>query len=224
MTWKEVSFSAFSTNPLHDKRAYKGGISSNFTMDPHRPSPIPLYPYPPPTAQDQLLSDESSDFPHIRVHESTPDLPNTQSLISHSSSRYHSSDSESTIHSEHRSSPTRSQSPGPQLPRRFQRTSRRVPNKPGPVLGHRNIVNTVEVTVKHGNVSHLTFLQFCEWFYRISTNYWIFSRLGMLSTLSPRPLASVAWKLWAALTTWIITIIRRGSALAAVISKMIWSG
>jgi hypothetical protein len=86
----------------------------------------------------------SSDFPPIRIHDSTPDPPNTQSVTSHS--RYHSSTVEN-----HPSSP--SQLPGPQLPR----PSRRLPKKP--VLGHKNIINTVEVTVQHTDVSLHSFLQ-----------------------------------------------------------------
>src|SRR6266545_950244 len=113
------------------------------TMDPRRV--IPLYPHPPPTTQCQLPSDdhsEVSDFPPIRIHDSTPDPPDAQSVRNRSHYR------SSAVHhnSEHPSSP--SQSPGPQLSRR----SCRLPNKP--VLGHKNIVNMVEVTVQR-DVSHV---------------------------------------------------------------------
>ena len=128
-------------------------------MNPHRDRrPIPLYPYPlaPPTTQDSRESPSDSDepeplsdFPPIRVGKSMPEFSNTtQSLTS----RYHHASDSSTLreYSEHRSSP--SQSPGPHFPRRSssQRTSRQLPNKPGPALGlgQRNIVNTV------ANVSH----------------------------------------------------------------------
>lgn len=106
-------------------------------MDPHRPIP-----HPPPTAQDQLPSDEHSefsDFPPIRVRNSTPNPPDTQSVISRSRDR----SSAVQNYSERRSSP--SQSPGPRLPRH----SHRLPSKP--VLGRKNIVNTVEVTVHVGH-------------------------------------------------------------------------
>ena len=71
-------------------------------------------PYPPPTTQNQLPSDgsESSDFPPIRIRNSTPNPPNTKPVIS----RYRSS---------HKLA-----------------------------LGHRNIVNTVEVTAQRADVSH----------------------------------------------------------------------
>ena len=177
-------------------------------MNPHHDRrPIPLYPYPltPPTTQQSPSdSDEPlSDFPPIRVGKSTPEFSNTtQSLTS----RYHhASDSSTTLqeHSEHRSSP--SQSPGPHFPRRSQRTSRQLPNKPRPPLGlgQRNIVNMV------ANVSH--------WFHRISTNYKFtinFSRLDMLWS----PHLSVVSNLSAAIK---LTVLRRGGAL---FSKTIWSG
>ncbi len=92
-------------------------------------------------------SSESSDFPPIRIRDSMPDPPNTQSVTRRS--RYHSSTVQN--HSEHPSSP--SHSPGPQL----LRPSRRLPKKP--VLGHKNIVNTVEATVQHTDVSLHSFPQ-----------------------------------------------------------------
>lgn len=92
---------------------------------------------PPPTTQGGKSECSSDSSWPILINNSTPDPPNMQPVIS--CSRY---PKRSSAVQNHPSSP--SQSPVPRL----SRQNRRLPNNP--VLGHKNIVNTV---VQHTNVS-----------------------------------------------------------------------
>jgi hypothetical protein len=102
-------------------------------MHPHHP--FPLHRRPPSSlhqAQDELLSDEYSDFPPIRVHKSSPEAPIRVPS--------HHRQCSSTVqkYPKWRHPPSQSEPP---------------PRLPNTGLGGRNILNTIEMTAWHAQVS-----------------------------------------------------------------------
>ena len=101
-------------------------------MLPH--SPITLYPNLPCT-QDELLSDVSSDFPPIKVRESSPGPP--VRFISQSCRHFLTMQEQLQQSSSRRSTPQSNHS------RRLDKG-----------LGRKNVYNTVEATVRDANVGN----------------------------------------------------------------------
>jgi hypothetical protein len=113
-------------------------------MHPHRL--IPLRRCPPPSlhrTQDGLLSDEYSDFPSIRERKSSSEAP----IRVPSHHRRYSSTVQKDP--ERRRPPNQSES-SPQPPRR--------PRLPNTGLGGKNILNAIEASVQHAQVSIEHFL------------------------------------------------------------------
>jgi hypothetical protein len=112
-------------------------------VDDERPSkqrrPIPLYPHPPDSPAQDELSGEISDFPPIRIRDSTPDPP-----IHSTTSRLRSSAVQKDSGSARRSSSVLQQ---------------RRPGLPNKGLGHKNIINTVIRRTPHAQVINQFFLK-----------------------------------------------------------------
>jgi len=139
-------------------------------MNPQCRPIIPLYPHPPlPPHQTQVGSSDESDFPPIRICESTPDaspsLPNCSRprrrspLVQKHSDRRSSPIEEPRLSQSRHSSPIKEPKPSQlrrSLPIKEPRLSqlRRHPTNAG--LGTRNRLNTLEATGWLGKVRYQT--------------------------------------------------------------------
>jgi hypothetical protein len=152
LQWLNKSFSRsikVSMSMLISMQA--NSISIDIDMSSHRH--IPLYPCPPLAVsphQDELPSDEYSDFPPIREHQSTPDP--LHSPLSMTTNFFHPRSSAvirkgPVRHPEQCSSPTQLElpdSPPSQSPRYSRRRNKG--------LGCKDILNTTEILMRYPKV------------------------------------------------------------------------